>query len=336
MNRRKFVTSAMGAGAALSLPRRARAQSITARQIHSQPETSHLHIYLSKIWDKVREETNGRLDVTVFHQNSGLAVGPTNILDTLRSGELEFYTLNGNIISRSHPVTDIQGIPFAFPTAEHATRLWDGALGAYMAEELAPTGIRLIPYGGIENGVKQIITIDKPITNASDLEGFRMRVPNGQLFVDFYESLGAEPAVINFSDLRDALAAHSVDGLENPLVVVDDNRLYETCNYIALSNHQWAGFNMIASEDFWQSLDEDLREAVIRNARRFVPQQRAFVRTENARFERDLRARGMVFNTPDLESFRERLSDTNFYGRWRERVGQRAWNMMEDAVGPVG
>ena len=89
MNRRKFVTSAMGAGAALSLPRRARAQSITARQIHSQPETSHLHIYLSKIWDKVREETNGRLDVTVFHQNSGLAVGPTNILDTLRSGELD-------------------------------------------------------------------------------------------------------------------------------------------------------------------------------------------------------------------------------------------------------
>ena len=336
VNRRKFVASAMSAGAALSLPRVARAQSITARQLHGQPETSHMHIYLSKIWNKVREETNGRLDVTVFHQNSGLALGPNNILDTLRSGELEFYTLNGNIISRAHPVTDIQGIPFAYPSADHATRLWDGELGAYMAEELAPTGIRLIPYGGIENGVKQIITIDKPITNASDLEGFRMRVPNGALFVDFYESLGAEPAVVNFRDLRDALAAHSVDGLENPLVVVDDNRLYETCNFISLSNHQWAGFNMIASEDFWQSLGDDLREAVIRNARRFVPQQRAFVRTANARFERDLRARGMVFNTPDLESFRARLRDANFYARWRESVGARAWGMMEDAVGPVG
>ena len=136
MNRRKFVTRAMGAGAALSLPRIARAQSITARQIHSQPETSHLHIYLSKIWNAVREETNGRLDVTVFHQNSGLALGPNNILETLQSGELEFYTLNGNIISRAHPVTDIQGIPFAFSSAEQATRLWDGELGAYMTAEI--------------------------------------------------------------------------------------------------------------------------------------------------------------------------------------------------------
>lgn len=336
MNRRKFVSTAMGAGAALSLPRMARAQSITARQIHGQSEVSHLHIYLSKIWDAVREETNGRLDVTVFHRNSGLDLGPNNILETLQSGELEFYTLNGNIISRAHPVTDIQGIPFAFSSAEQATRLWDGELGAYMAEELAPTGIRLIPYGGIENGVKQIITIDKPITNASDLEGFRMRVPNGQLFVDFYESLGADPAVVNFSNLRDALAAHSVDGLENPLVVVEENQLYETCNYISLSNHQWAGFNMIASEDFWQSLDEDLREAVIRNARRFVPEQRAFVRAGNVRLEQTLRERGMVFNTPDLESFRARLRETNFYARWRESVGARAWGMMEDAVGPVG
>ncbi len=336
MDRRKFLTGAMGTGAALSLPRIARAQSITARQVHGQSEVSHLHIFLSRIWDTVREETNGRLDVTVYHRNSGLDLGPTSILETLQSGELEFYTLNGNIISRAHPVTDIQGIPFAFSSAEQATRLWDGELGAYMAEELAPTGIRLIPYGGIENGVKQIITIDKPITNASDLEGFRMRVPNGRLFVDFYESLGADPAVVNFSNLRDALAAHSVDGLENPLVVVEENQLFETCNFVSLSNHQWAGFNMIASEIFWQSLDDDLREAVIRNARRFVPEQRAFVRAANTRLEQGLAERGMVFNTPDLESFRARLRDANFYARWRESVGTRAWTMMEDAVGPVG
>jgi TRAP-type C4-dicarboxylate transport system substrate-binding protein len=120
------------------------------------------------------------------------------------------------------------------------------------------------------------------------------------------------------------------------LVVIDDNRLYETCKYVALSNHQWAGFNMIANEEFWQGLNEDLREAVIRNARRFVPQQRAFVRTENARFEQALRERGMVFNRPDLASFRQRLTEANFYARWRESIGERAWTMMEEAVGPVG
>ena len=336
MRRRDFLSGTIAAGAGLSLPRRARAQSIVARQYHSQPETSHLHIFLSRIWDAVREETNGRLDVAVLPRNNGVAMGDPDILKTLQAGELEFFTLNGNILSAAHPVTDIQGIPFAFSTAAQATDLWDGELGAYMAEELAPTGIRLIPFGALENGVKQIISVEKPIRSAADLEGFRMRVPDGALFVDFYRALEAEPLVINFNVFQEALRNGEIDGLENPLVVVEENRLYETCRHIAVTNHQWAGFNMLASESFWQSLPEDMREAVVRATRRFVPEQRAHVRAANEDYERGLRARGMEFTAPDFGSFRARLSAADFYARWRTRIGTRAWGMMEAAIGPVG
>lgn len=336
MNRRKFVGSALTGAACLASPYIARAQSFTARQVHSQPDTSHLHIFLSRIWDTVRAETNGRLDVSVRPRNDGMTIGPDEVLDIVRDGGLEFFTLNGNILSRLHPVTDIQGIPFAFTSAAQATGLWDGELGAYMAEEVATTGIRLIPYGGIENGVKQIISVDKPVLAASDLEGFRMRVPAGELFVDFYNALGATPQIINFVELRGALANGETDGLENPLVVVEENRLYETCNHISITNHQWAGFNMLANEDFWQALPEDLRDVVIRNTQRFVPEQRAYVRTGDDGLNLVLRERGMVFHAPDLASFRARLTEANFYARWRERVGNRAWEMMEEITGPVG
>jgi len=336
MNRRKFIAGTAGMGAALALPRRARAQSFAARQYHSQPETSHLHIFLTRIWDAVREETGGRLDVTVHPGNNGVAMGDPDILKTLQAGDLEFFTLNGNILSAAHPVTDIQGIPFAFDTAAHATDLWDGALGDYMAHELAPTGIRLIPFGALENGVKQIISVEKPVHVVSDLDGYRMRVPNGDLFVDFYRTLGAEPLVINFNVFQQALRNGDIDGLENPLVVVEENRLFETCRHVAITNHQWAGFNMLASEMFWQSLPEDLRAAVTRNTRLFVSEQRAYVRAANDGYARSLRERGMAFTAPDLAPFRARLSAANFYRRWRERIGARAWEMMEDAVGPVG
>lgn len=336
MNRRGFVAGTMGMAAGIAMPNIARAQIFTARQYHPQPQNSHLQIYLSRIWDAVRAETGGRLDVTVYPQNNGVAMGDPDLLKELQAGELEFFVLNGNILSQAHPVTDIQGIPFAFSNPEQATALWDGALGDYMRAELAGTGIRLIPFGGMENGLKQITTIDKPIHTAADLEGFRMRVPAGKLFVDFYESLGAEPKVINFNRLYQALAAREVDGQENPLVVAEENRLYDVCKFVSLTNHQWAGFNMLASESLWRRLPEDIQNAIVRNTKRFVPAQREFVRTANAGYEQTLKEHGMVFNIVDTTSFRERLSAANFYTRWRESVGARAWSLMESAVGTVG
>jgi TRAP-type C4-dicarboxylate transport system substrate-binding protein len=76
--RRKFI-HASAAAAALSMPRPAHSQTFTARQYHSQPKDSHLQLYLAKIWDAVREETNGRLSVTVCARNNGATVGDPEI-----------------------------------------------------------------------------------------------------------------------------------------------------------------------------------------------------------------------------------------------------------------
>ena len=95
-------------------PRYARSQTFVARQYHPQPVGSHLHIYLTKLWDAVRVETGGQLDVTVHPQNNGAIIADPDILKLLQSGELEFFVLNGNILSEAVPSADIQGIPFAF------------------------------------------------------------------------------------------------------------------------------------------------------------------------------------------------------------------------------
>src|SRR5580692_8283896 len=96
--RRKFIYASTAVVAALSMPGLARSQTFTARQYHPQPEDSHLQIYLRKIWDAVREETNGRLSVTVYARNNGAAAGDPELLMQLQAGELEFFALNGNIL----------------------------------------------------------------------------------------------------------------------------------------------------------------------------------------------------------------------------------------------
>src|SRR6266853_1720474 len=161
LNRRSLVAGLAATGTVGIGLRAARAQSFKARQYHPQPAASHLHIYLTKLWDAVRAETDGRLDVSVYAQNNGVPIADPDILKLIQSGELEFFVLNGNILSQAHPVADIQGIPF----------------------------------GGMENGFKHITSVTKPIRDAADLEGFRMRTPGGKIFVEFYKALGAEPKI---------------------------------------------------------------------------------------------------------------------------------------------
>src|SRR6266478_8650313 len=112
--RRRFVQASATAAAVFSMPRFAHLQTLTARQYHPQPEHSHLHIYLSKIWEAVRDETSGQLNVKVYARNNQATVGDPELLTQLQAGKLEFFTLNGNILSQAHTAADIQGIPFAF------------------------------------------------------------------------------------------------------------------------------------------------------------------------------------------------------------------------------
>jgi TRAP-type transport system periplasmic protein len=334
-SRRSLIAGVIGASLNI-WSRSARSQTFVARQYHPRPVDSHLHIYLTTLWDAVRRETGGQLDVTVYPQNNGAIIADPEILEQLQSGGLEFFVLNGNILSQAHPSADIQGMPFAFTSSEQVTSLTDGTLGDLMRDGLARARVYLIPFGCMENGFKHITSVSKPIRTAADLEGFRMRTPGGRLFVEFYKALGANPRIVGFNRLYQALAEGHVDGQENPLVIAEENRLYEVCKYLSLTSHQWAGYNMIANNDFWQQLPTQIQEIVVRNTKTYVAQQRAFVRAANANLEQTLRGRGMLIKTGDIESFRERLRAANFYRNWRQSVGEEAWALMEAKVGKVG
>jgi tripartite ATP-independent transporter DctP family solute receptor len=318
------------------MPNLLRAQSFQARQYQAQPEGSHLQIYLEKIWNAVRAETNGRLNVTVYPRNNGVAEGEPELLQQVQGDELEFAMFNGSFLARIHPAADIQSIPFAFSESRQAAALIDGEFGAYLRQELAAQNVQLIPFGGMENGFKQITSAAKPIEKVEDLLGFKMRVPNGKLFVAFYKALGADPKALNFNRLYQALAKGDVEGQENPLAMVEENKLYEVCKYLSLTSHQWAGYNMLASQKFWQRLPEDIQEAVIRNVKKYVPEQRAYVQALNAGAEARLKDRGMTVIRADIAGFRKALIESGFYKEWRASCGSKAWSLMEAQTGPVG
>jgi TRAP-type transport system periplasmic protein len=305
---------------------------LTARQFHNQPEASHTHGFLVALWQEVFEKTGGLLRVTVHAQNAGIEGSDPQALEMLIAGELEFMTLMGGILGQVVPVAEIQGLPFAFSSHEEVHAALRGALGDHIRAEMAAKGIHGFRDGVLENGFRHIVSIDRPVRSAADLAGYRMRIPAGRLFEDLFRSLGAQPVVVNIRELYGALAARSVDGQENPLVVTEVNRLYEVCRYVSLTGHMWSGFNLIANRAFWQRLPEDVQETVNRAVAIHVERQRAYTQTENRALERRLAAeRGMVFNRVDMAGFRAALAG-DFSRRWRTELGATAWCLLEEAT----
>jgi tripartite ATP-independent transporter DctP family solute receptor len=307
---------------------------IQGRQFHYQPVASHVHPFLVDLWDAVRAESGGDLDIRVHANNDGLKDSHAQIIDKVRQGEIELYAVMGSLLGELSPAFEIQGLPFAYSSQEQVYALMDGELGTYLRNDLAARGVYAVPYGLMENGFRHISTVDRKIAGADDLAGLRIRVPEGRIFDDTFKSLGATPMPVFVLDLHRALAEGRVDGQENPLAITESLQLADVTRHIALTSHMWSGFNLIAHPGFWHRLGTDLRALVVRNVQRHIGRQRAHTARLNHELEQKLAQCGIQFTRPDIASFRAKLAG-GFYARWKSEFGHHAWDLLEAGVGKL-
>jgi TRAP-type transport system periplasmic protein len=336
ISRRSF---ARGAGATVVATflanRRARAAApIQMRQFHNQTEGTPLDKRLREMWAAVEMETGGKIRVKTFAGNDNIPGGDPQARDMLISGELDFYTLMGGILDEVVPIADIQGMPFAFKDSGQVYAAIDGDLGELLHQEALTKGIYAIPNACFENGFRHITSSTHPIRDVADLRGMKLRAPASQMFADCFKSLGAEPVSINTNKLYDALKSGMVEGQENPLAIVDGFKLYEVQRYVSLTAHMWSGYNLLANLAMWRKLPSDVQDAIQRNAIKYVKLQRADKVALNASLQDGLAKHGMTFNTVDTSGFRPPLAD--FYRRWKDHLGTKAWALLEGHVGKLG
>jgi tripartite ATP-independent transporter DctP family solute receptor len=337
---RRHLLGSAGAAATLSMPfistlARAATPQWTAKQFHNQPAASPLNEALVKLWAKVAKETKGRLVVTVYPQNNGIAGSDPAALEMLRKGELEFYTLLAGILSNAVPAMDIQGMPFAFKRSEQIHGAMDGELGSYLRAECKAKGIYLFPHGLLENGFRDLNTVERRVRVVDDMAGLRVRVPDGQIFRDLFTTLGAQPVTLNINKLYDGLKNGEVDAQENPLVICETNKLYEVTKFISTTHHSWAGFNLLGNDAFWNTLPADVRKIVARHVKIQVTEQRRATMALNKTLVATLTGRGLTFDKPDIASFKGKLAG-GFYPRWKQQVGAKAWTLLEKTSGRIG
>ena len=158
------------------------------------------------MWEAVKRETKGALDVKIFPNNQ--LGGELAQLSQLRSGAIQFMIMQGVSLSSVVPGVGMDGVGFAFRNAAQAESAYDGPMGAYLRKLIIDKGIFAMPRV-FNFGMRQVTSSSHPIHNAGDFAGFKIRTPPAPISVDLFRSLGASPTPIQFPELYLALQTKS-------------------------------------------------------------------------------------------------------------------------------
>jgi tripartite ATP-independent transporter DctP family solute receptor len=257
------------------------------------------------------------------------------MLSQVRSGGIDFYTTSGiSISSAAGPAAAINAMPFAFKSYAEVWPAMDGALGAAIRAQITKIGLFVFEKCW-DSGYRQMTSSAKPITSPQDLKGFKMRVPIAPINTSLFAALGASPVTIDFNELYTALQSKIADGNETPIAFVYTGRLYEVQKYCAITNHIWDGSWVFANPDSWSALPTDLQNLVETEINAAAIPGREDVSKANDDLQKQLEAKGMIFNAPALDPFREALKPTGFYKSWKDKLGAEPWAVLEKYTGPL-
>ena len=332
LNRRSLLLGAAAGAIAAPLVRvrPAMAAEFDLKLANNQPLTHPSNIRVLEAIDRIKEQSDGRIEITVFPQSQLGA--DTDVLGQLRSGGVDFFMLSPLILSTFVPNASLNGIGFAFKDYDAVWQAMDGELGTYVRGQIEDKG--LYAFDKIwDNGFRQISTSTGPIETPADLENFKIRVPVSPLWTSMFTAFGAAPTSLNFSEVYTALQTGVVDGQENPLAILSNFKLWEVQKYVSMTNHMWDGFWMLSNRRSWGAVPDDLKEIVATDFNSSAVEQRADIEALNASLQGELEGNGMVFNNPDTAPFQAKLVEAGFYKEWHEKFGDEAWGILESATG---
>lgn len=332
--RRQFVQglAATGALAATSGPVFAQSAPITLKWANNIPATHPSTVRIKEAAEAIKKDTGGKVDIQVFPNNQ--LGGDTDMLSQVRSGAIDIFPLSGLILQTLVPLAGINGLAFAFKDYPTVWAAMDGELGAFVRAAINKVNLHVFDRC-LDNGYRNITSSTKPINTAADLKGFKIRVPVSPLWTSMFKALEASPASINFSEVYSALQTKVVEGQENPLAIIEIAKLYEVQKYCSMTGHMWDGQWILANGKRWASLPADVQAVINKHVTDAVMKQRDDIRRLTDVVEAQLKAKGMVFNNPDKDSFRDALSKAGFYKEWRGKFGDEAMAKLEKYSGKL-
>ncbi len=251
-------------------------------------------------------ESNGRIEVQIF---PGSQLGSfREMVEQVNANTLEVaHTAVGGLVGFM-PELQVIELPYMVRDDAVAECMIRGPFFEDMRESFMERSgnVNLIGVGNTGR-FRSFFTANKLVKSAADLEGVKMRVINSQLPVEMMQFYGANPTPVAWGELYTSLATGVVEGTKNAVTDIIPNKMEEVVRYATMDKHAYLWGFMAVSQDFLDSLPDDLRALVVSGVRQMADVQLEFNKGAEARQSQVFTDGGgeiYVPNEEEMETFR--------------------------------
>ncbi|MDR3066604.1 MAG: DctP family TRAP transporter solute-binding subunit [Comamonas sp.] len=290
-----------------------------------------------ELWaDKVRERTQGRINIKLYPGTSLVQGDQTREFSALRQGVIDMAV--GSTINWSPQVKSLNlfSMPFLFPNFKAVDAVTQGEVGHEIFKTLEKSGVVPLAWG--ENGYREISNSKHAIKTPADLKGMKIRVVGSPLFLDTFTALGANPTQMSWADAQPAMASGAVDGQENPIGVYMAAKLQSVGQkHLTMWGYMNDPLIFVVNKDIWNSwtpADQAIvKQAALDAAKEEIAIARKGLVEADKPLLKDLAGLGVTVTTPNAAEREAFVKATRpVFDKWKSQIGAPLVDKAEKAI----
>jgi tripartite ATP-independent transporter DctP family solute receptor len=294
MTRLRSILASVLVGGAVLLSGQASAQT-SERTLRWAQQNSLEHPQgqgARKFAELVEQKSGGKIKVRIFP--SGQLGGDLPTVSALQGGTIDLTVLNAGLLVGIVKEFAVVDLPFLFNNPEEADAVVDGPVGRKLFDTLPEKG--LVGLGYFELGFRNVTNSKRPITKWEDFSGIKLRVLQSPLFIELFNTLGANTIAMPFPEVYSAMEQKVIDGHENPFTVIFDSKFQEVQKYLSVTRHIYNPQSVLISKKTWDKLSDEEKKIIQTSLDEAKVYQRQVSREKAVQALEGLKKAGMQVN----------------------------------------
>lgn len=240
----------------------------------------------------VEEKSGGKIKVQTFA--SSQLGDDKQMIDSLKAGTLEMSTPTTAPLVGTVKDFGIFDLPFTISNAEEADKVLASPVGQKLLDKLPDHGLIGLTYW--EYGFRNLTNKKRPVAKVEDFAGLKIRTQQNNIHIDVFNALGANATPMAYSEVFSGLESGAIDGQENPVGAIEDNKYNEVQKYLSLTNHIYSPIALLMSKKFWDQLSDEEKKLIQDAAVQAGENEKKNVRAQAQQSITNLKNAGMEVN----------------------------------------
>lgn len=259
-------------------------------------------MYAEVFKTEVEKNSDNAIKVTLYP--SGQLGSAAESVQGVMGGYIDMSIIDLTLLNNLYDASQVLSTPGIFNSVEECDAILAGDWGKDFVKRVKDrTRIQILNLHS--KGFRNFTTSNKELRLPEDARGVTFRVMESPVSIRMVEALGAKAVPMPGSEMYVAMANGVVDGQENPVLNIIQDKTYEVQKYLVLDGHIAGIMAYIMNGRLYDSLSPELKKAVDDAAAKAMESAKKVVETKNREGVQILRDHGMSVYEPTPEEIKK-------------------------------